>query len=348
MIQWLQFTFSKRPHMNPPTHNTMARYMVGLFFWGWTFNVVYGDVYDLRISEIMVNPLSPPDNNTRWIELYNSGSDTVALDGTISGFALMTSSSTKKSKHVLTTTHEIPPKGYAILGNNANRTTNGNVTVDVVVDNVLEILSADGSAENTVAIGEEYTPVDTFSWSDTSWNLFLSPGASIARISSLQGNAKGAQWHSSKVFIHGSSEDKGSPGRENPVPAILHADLRISELMIRPTAAIDPSTRWVELYNSGAKAVSLSGLVLKICGNTGCTSESLPTNDAIAPRSYVVVGNNGDRTTNGNVAVDVVLDNALDRWALDGDNHNSLVIRDETSEATFDELYWSTTETTFC
>jgi hypothetical protein len=59
----------------------------------------------LRFSEIMIYPLSASLNTTRWFELYNTGNNTVALDGlqfttsSDSSFKLQTSDSQHNQIH---------------------------------------------------------------------------------------------------------------------------------------------------------------------------------------------------------------------------------------------------------
>jgi hypothetical protein len=129
--------------------DTMTRFLLGLLFFQLV-NVVNGAFRHLKISEIMVAPNAATDTTTRWFEIYNSGVDTVALNQiklVVGGPRLSGVSSS-----MLNTTHEILLGGYVVIGNNANRATNGNVKVDVVVNNALERWSTDGSGYNFLRI----------------------------------------------------------------------------------------------------------------------------------------------------------------------------------------------------
>jgi hypothetical protein len=66
--------------------------------------------------------LEATNTTTRWFELWNSGSDVVALNG----IKLIITGAGKAVYPSLQTNH---PNGYAVIGNNANRDTNGNVKV---------------------------------------------------------------------------------------------------------------------------------------------------------------------------------------------------------------------------
>jgi hypothetical protein len=194
-------------------------FLIGLLFLGCQMtNVVKGDgVDDLKISEIMINPSEATNKTTRWFELWNSGSNTVALNG----IELIIEGAGKNVYPTLKTNHEIPPYGYAVIGNNANQATNGNVKVDVVINNALERWSADGSGNNALALFS-FSP-DFLVWNSGDANyksLPISLGVSVIRTNKWNGNAGDANWESSTVFVHyGSSGDKGSPGRSNTLSA---------------------------------------------------------------------------------------------------------------------------------
>jgi hypothetical protein len=197
----------------------MTRFFwIGLLFLGWQMTIVVkGDgVDDLKFSEIMINPSAATNKTTRWFELWNSGSDAVALNGIELGIA-----GTGKTIHpILQTNHVIAPYTYAVIGNNANRTTNGNVKVDVVIDNALELWSADGRGYNLLSFASF---ADILNWDNGDTNfqsLPISPGVSVIRTNNWNEKAYDANWASCTVFIHfGSSGDKGSPGRDNTLSA---------------------------------------------------------------------------------------------------------------------------------
>jgi Lamin Tail Domain len=93
--------------------------------------------------------------------------------------------------------------------------------------------------------------------------------------------------------------------------------LLVSELMINPTVGKDKGT-WFELYNPSNKSLDLSNRTLRLgnydttVGNTfGCTGlritdYQIPVGYSIPPKQYFVLGNNNDRSTNGNIPVDYV------------------------------------------
>jgi hypothetical protein len=191
-------------------------FLIGLLFLGWQMTIVVkgARVDNLKFSEIMINPSAATNKTTRWFELWNSGSVAVALDG----IALFIEGTGNFIAPILQTNLEIAANGYAVIGNNANRTTNGNVKVDVVIDNALELWSADGSGYNGLAFSSfsDYLNWDNENGGGDSKSLPISSGVSVIRTDNWKGTANDATWASSTVYIHyGSSGDKGSPGRDN-------------------------------------------------------------------------------------------------------------------------------------
>jgi hypothetical protein len=167
----------------------------------------------LRFSEIMIYPLSASLNTTRWFELYNTGNNTVALDG----LEFTTSSDSSFKRVTLNTTKSIAPFGYAIVGNNNDTATNGNVVVDVYAPD-LPVWPSNASGVNAIGLGRH----DDFLWGNAvpAANFTFEPGASLARVSNWADPGVFAQWQPSTTLIHcGQGCDKGTPGINNTVIA---------------------------------------------------------------------------------------------------------------------------------
>lgn len=78
---------------------------------------------DLVISEIMQNPSAVGDSNGEYFEVYNTTGSAINLIGyEISDFG--------DDSHTISSSVIVPAFGYAVLGINANTSTNGGVTVD--------------------------------------------------------------------------------------------------------------------------------------------------------------------------------------------------------------------------
>jgi hypothetical protein len=188
----------------------MARFLIGLIFLGW--NIAYfvnGGVWDFRVSEIMIHSTTATNRTTRWIEIYNAGTDAVSL----ANVRLIVCSSSQCSQGLLGMTKHLGPNEFFVIGNNDNQNTNGNVKVDLVVSNALELLTSNGSGFNKLSLhaAEELVWSNTLVGPGTSYrNFTFTPGVSLSRYSHWNDTAQNAEWRASTVFVqYGSSGDKG-------------------------------------------------------------------------------------------------------------------------------------------
>jgi hypothetical protein len=220
-------------HQDVNARMPMSRFWIALLFLVWQMtNVVNGAMKDLKISELMIALTSATDTTTRWMELYNPASVSVSLNS----IGLFVASAVKSNTFYArpNTNYTIAAFGYAIIGNNANRTTNGNINVNVVETSALEYFTADGSGTNEVYIYDKIEGAygDNLRWSTPYTanyvNLSIAPGVSLMRTNQWNGATQSADWQSSTVFIHfGSSMgDQGSPGRNNTLSAPTRSPTR--------------------------------------------------------------------------------------------------------------------------
>jgi hypothetical protein len=172
---------------------------IALLFRGWQMtNVVNGAVKDLNISELMITPSAATNQTTRWMELYNPASESVSLNSIGLFVASAVKSNTLYARP--NTKYTIAPFGYAVIGNNANRATSGNINMHVVIDNALEYFTADGSGTNEVYIYDKIEGAygDNLRWSTpytaTYVNLTIVPGVSSMRTNKWDGVAQNADW----------------------------------------------------------------------------------------------------------------------------------------------------------
>lgn len=89
---------------------------------------------------------------------------------------------------------------------------------------------------------------------------------------------------------------------------INSGDLVVSELLANPAAVSDGAGEWLELYNAGQSSLDLNGLVLRDSGSNNHTINAA-TPLTMAPGDYLVLGRNGDSTSNGGYQPDYVYSN---------------------------------------
>ena len=85
----------------------------------------YASDSQLIITEIMPNPAAVSDSRGEWFEILNT--DSIVID--LNGWTIMDQGN---DTHVITTTNEIAPGQYMVLGRNGNEAENGGYIADYI------------------------------------------------------------------------------------------------------------------------------------------------------------------------------------------------------------------------
>ena len=178
---------------------------------------------DLVITEIMYDPTAVGDAVGEWIELYN----TTSADIDINGFNIHDSNA--NNDHTITSPNPVivPASSYVLLGRNDDITTNGGVVL-IYASTSLPSFNNSGSGDDVTILDSAMTVIDTVSYNTT--NGFPDPsGASIQF--NTQGmapvaadatlNNTGAVWCESTTAWPGSAGDSGTPGAQNSCPVVI-------------------------------------------------------------------------------------------------------------------------------
>lgn len=165
---------------------------------------------DILITEIMVNPEAVSDANGEWIEIWNSTTHDLLLNG----LAIKDAGS---NQHILASAANLvlPAKGYWVLAKNGDILTNGGAVVNYTYQNFtlsntsdqIIITLADGSLIDQVSYSSGWPVVSGAS-------MELHPG-----FLTFGYNDQPVNWFPAKIPF--GSGDLGSPGRSNPVAAGL-------------------------------------------------------------------------------------------------------------------------------
>jgi hypothetical protein len=90
---------------------------------------------DLVITEIMNNPSAVSDSAGEWFEIYNDTGSAIDL----AGLVIVHQPNDPQATHTIAQSVMVPAGGFAVLGINANASTNGNVTVDYQYANTVNL-----------------------------------------------------------------------------------------------------------------------------------------------------------------------------------------------------------------
>lgn len=175
---------------------------------------------DLWVSEILVNPAAVSDTVGEWFEIYNASQNLIDLDGLVI-------SDDGSNSHTLSTSQQLAPGDYFVLGRNSDIATNGGYSADYVYSDFVLSNSADEiiiSREGLEIFRINYTASDDFDPAGFSMELAIAAlpiGATSYQIADI--NA-----------VYGAG-DHGTPGYGNlsgvsPVPIPAAGWLLLSSL----------------------------------------------------------------------------------------------------------------------
>jgi len=86
---------------------------------------------------------------------------------------------------------------------------------------------------------------------------------------------------------------------------VASADIIITEIIQNPGVVGDNDGEWIELYNSGASTVDINGWTVSDNGSDSFVIDNGGALNIVA-EGFLILGKNGDTSTNGNVTVDYV------------------------------------------
>lgn len=158
----------------------------------------------LVISEIMADPAAVSDQRGEWIELHNPARQAVDLRG-------YSIASGGDAGHVIRRRLVIAPGGYALLGRDGDRRTNGGVAVDYAYGAAVSLANG---ADWLALRDRSGTTIDSVAWRSASrgvsWGV-RDPSAEHARVDE-------SSWQRATT-IYGR-RDRGTPGRPNDGSAV--------------------------------------------------------------------------------------------------------------------------------
>jgi len=159
------------------------------------------------INEIMADPYGE-DTGQEWFELYNPTDQPVSIDG------WQVRDCAAQELTIVGANLIVAPKGYLVIGQNSNTTTNGGVPVDYAYGNAFFLANTIGSillydSALPTAVLVDQTRFSRFE----PWDV-LQVGASIERISPTHNGTQPTSWKTATQTF-GSTENKGTPGKKN-------------------------------------------------------------------------------------------------------------------------------------
>ncbi len=249
------------------------------------------------INEVMVNP-DGQDTGLEWIELYNAGDS----DADVSGWTLawFKSDPAEANDDVrLPEDTVIEPGGFLLVGGELV-TPEPDLVADLDLGNGdggdgIHLLNCEGDLRDALVYGD----------ADNEHGILDESGAAATSVSPKPGNDEtlarvpdGADSDQSGEDFRICALPGGTAGQSNAECQAgggqcdaASAPVRINELLVDPDGG-DGGFEWIELVNSGAAEVDVSGWTIQWfksdMGSPG--SASLPSDTTIAAGGFLLVG----------------------------------------------------------
>jgi len=246
----------------------------------------------VKINEFIPNPAKPKDATDEapeWIELFNAGTETYALDG----WSLRYGTSPSSEKTIdISGLVEIAPGDHLVVGEKGAENVDLVVTMDMGAassnSDRLQLRHCGNGVADTVVYGSP----NSDEWTDDTLAVAssLAPkpgdGETLQRVQDgYDTDASGTDWVIS---------ESPTPGAANPViePVICSAGtstVKVNEIFPNPDST-DTGNEWVELYNAGDAAQRLDGWTIETGTSSWGTDFTFPGGIELQPGAFLLIG----------------------------------------------------------
>lgn len=216
-----------------------------------------------------------------WVELYNAGSGTVALEGWELAYALSGDYDT-----VALPAASLPAGGWVVIGSPGAPVRDIELALDLGNSKGALQIRCDGAALDTVVYGSENSGGYTEDDGTVATSLAPAPGTatSVGRVpDGVDTDVSGADF---QVI------DPPTPGAGGPRCEPGATTVKVNELYFDPPST-DDGNEWVELYNAGSTELVLDGYALQTATSTWGTDYTFPAGTTLAPGAFLVIGGTG-------------------------------------------------------
>jgi hypothetical protein len=155
----------------------------------------------IEVSELMINPFMALDSDGEWLELHNTGSTAVDLNG-------WTLKDSGVDKHVINASVVVPAGGYVVLGHSTSKLLNGGAPVQYTYGNTFNLAN---TSDEVILLDKSGTTIDSITYSSTTWTIPLGASLSLKKTASSN-HSDSANWCEETKMWSGSDGDYGTPG----------------------------------------------------------------------------------------------------------------------------------------
>jgi hypothetical protein len=247
-----------------------------IFFCAMTLvpNIVFAQVV---FTEVMYDPTGA-DSGHEWVEIYNQGSDPIALDDQWKFF--------DGSSHILNVTQgtaTLAPHALAVIADKPDLfLTQYPLYSGILFDSVVSI----GNSGSTIALyNNGQATGDSSLTFDPSWGG-SGNNKTLEKVDVAGGNDR-VNWHESTVDLGtpGAFPDLSPDPLPTPHPIQVQGKLILTELLPNP-AGSDTEAEWIELHNTSEQLLPLEGITVQ---DSSGTVYRFPASTSINAAAYLVL-----------------------------------------------------------
>lgn len=268
----------------------------------------------LVITELVAN-VPGADEGLEWIELYNTGSDTVDLEGLTLVYEKV--DGTGRKTHTIARSVEVAPGGYVVVGSLLDELAQGSAHVDYGYAGELGDL---GNTAGYLAVEAGGETVDETYYEQPSENASRSLDGSQSPDSIANDNLD--SWCDSQTeFSDGFAATPGSAndvcggaqsclqdGEAIPIVHPLLGEIVITEVLPNPDFVADDTGEWFELHSLATADVHLNGLEIgKSSEDAAEDTIADPECITLSPGAYAVVAKSADAMENGGLPPELIV-----------------------------------------
>ncbi len=233
------------------------------------------DVGAVVITEFLVKPKAVVETDGEWVELYNTTTQTIDLNGWV-----LRDNGTNNHKINAVKGLYIPAKGYILLASNSDATKNGGTKPAYVypigefsLSNYSDNIILDWNAttiDKLQYISKQVDPQTGWPISD-GYSLSLDPFST-----SSTGNDSSANWCLAKKQWSGSAGDFGTPGGANP--SCANPCLQADKVTPKPDKTICGDGQWCKAGDCVNVPICGNG-ILEVENSESCDDGNLVPGD---------------------------------------------------------------------
>lgn len=226
---------------------------------------------DILITELFINPSESPEKNFEWIELYNTSSQAIDLDG----WKLLDNLSEDILPSFL-----IEPESSLIIKTSQEALSSYTGPTLIIEDGSIGN-QLGNSGDKLILLNSEDVIIDQLSWGNNKDIIDPPPSSPLEDYSLHRINFDDQA--SSSTYI----EDNPSPGiiYSNESPFYETGLIIINEFLPNPDSN---QSEFIELFNHGIDSIDLSNWILDDQLDGGSSPFLIPPGTIISPNAYLV------------------------------------------------------------